>query len=146
GAAPAGGHHQDLAAPGPPGSARTPQATRHGGFRRRPGPTFFSQRSPGGEASMTCLGGQHPWQTRVDGLPGARPAVLEQPLATCPACREQWAAVLRLQDGLRLLAAPLPPPGLAQRVTALALAERRAWLRRRRWLRAACALAAALFV
>src|SRR5262249_30611130 len=81
-----------------------------------------------------------------DGLPVDSPGLLDQHLATCPACREQWAAVLRLQDGLRLFAPPLPPPGLAQRIAGRALAEGRARQRRRRWLRAACALAAAVLL
>jgi hypothetical protein len=83
-------------------------------------------------------------QQRLDGRPG-RDADLEVHLAGCPDCRELHAAAGRLEDGLRQLAPPVPPPELAVRVVARVLAQRRAAARRRRVL-VGCALAASLLL
>jgi anti-sigma factor RsiW len=96
---------------------------------------------------MNCLACEELLQDRLDGAPsGAHDAALAGHLASCPACREKYAAASRLAEGLRLLAPPAPPVGMSRRVVAAVLAERRGRLRRQRWARVAVGLAAAVLV
>jgi Putative zinc-finger len=95
---------------------------------------------------MNCADFERRLQDRLDGAAAAGPAGLDEHLAACPACRERQAAARRLEEGLRLLAAPAPPAGLAERITARALAERRARLRLRQRLRTTLAVAASLLL
>jgi hypothetical protein len=82
-------------------------------------------------------------QARLDG-PGR--GAVEAHLAECASCRELHAAAELLEAGLRALPRPTPPPGLADRIVAQALAEaphRLAWRQRWQALAAAAALLAA---
>ena len=92
---------------------------------------------------MTCDDCRRRLQAWLDGDPlGADGA--EAHLAACPACRALDAAARRLRTGLLAAPAPLPPPGLADRIVAGVLADRRHRLRmRRRLVFAGVALAAA---
>lgn len=68
-------------------------------------------------------------------------------LAGCQSCREQFGAAQRLMEGLRRLPRPVPPAGLSERIVARSLADRAA--RRRMWqrrLRFTYALAASILV
>jgi hypothetical protein len=87
----------------------------------------------------------HDWlQRHLDGEALDRPA-LERHLGRCADCRELFAASQRLREGLRLLSAPVPPAGLARRITTLALAEQRR-ARRSRILVTAAAVAAGVLL
>jgi hypothetical protein len=72
------------------------------------------------------------------------PARLEPHLAVCEDCRGHHSAALRLAEGLRLLARPVPPAGLAGRIVGNVLGQHQAALRFRRRLRIAVAVAAGL--
>ncbi|MHB1423691.1 MAG: anti-sigma factor family protein [Gemmataceae bacterium] len=82
----------------------------------------------------------------LDGPPIESPEWLAH-LRHCGDCRELASAGRRLQDGLRLLAAPLPPPDLAERIAERVLRQRRRTRRRQRlrWA-VGLALAASLLI
>jgi anti-sigma factor RsiW len=92
---------------------------------------------------MNCLECQNLLQDRLDGADDDH-ADLDRHLATCPACRQWYAAARRLEEGLRFLPPAVPPAGLADRITGRVLAERRTRLAWRARLRTAAALAASL--
>jgi predicted anti-sigma-YlaC factor YlaD len=94
---------------------------------------------------MNCPQCEEALQRRLDGVPPADPAELDNHLALCPQCRARHAAVGRLEAGLRQLPAVMPPADLADRITGRVLAERRA-VRRRRGLAAGAALAASVLL
>jgi hypothetical protein len=95
---------------------------------------------------MNCHAYQSLLQQRLDGTPVESPEALEH-ARTCADCRALEAAARRLEDGLRRLASPLPPPDLAQRIADRVLSDRRRVERRaRRSLAATLALAACLLV
>jgi hypothetical protein len=81
---------------------------------------------------------------RLDGPAASEQAALEQHLAACPACRDWHLTAQLLEDGLRTLPPVVPPPGLAGRIVAQVLAERRSRLRRRWWFLPAAAAACLL--
>src|SRR5215472_5839730 len=95
---------------------------------------------------MNCHTSHDLLQQDLDGTPIESPEWLEH-LRGCPDCRALLAAARRLQDGLGLLVAPLPPPDLAARIVNRVLLDRRRARRRtrRRWA-VSLALAAGLFV
>jgi hypothetical protein len=96
---------------------------------------------------MSCAEWDNALQERLDGGPASGRPGLEPHLATCPTCRERHAAARRLEEGLRLLAPPSPPAGLADRIVGRVLAEHRARLHRRhQLLRAVAAVAAAVLL
>ncbi len=74
---------------------------------------------------MNCTQSHDLLQQRLDGLAPADQAALDRHLADCGECRRLHAAAARLEEGLRLLSPPLPPPGLAARIAARATADRR---------------------
>src|SRR4051794_23123516 len=94
---------------------------------------------------MNCRDCEEYLQRLLDGDAAPPPADVQDHLAACGACRQRHAAALQLLRGLSLLPTPLPLPGLADRITARVLVERRVRLaRRRRW--PAVAAAAALLL
>jgi hypothetical protein len=93
---------------------------------------------------MNCLEAQELLQRRLDGKP-VDPAALAEHRAGCAACAALHAAADRLEQGLRLLTAPEPAPGLRERTIAAIQADRRV-RRRRRWLVGLSAAAALLLV
>ncbi len=95
---------------------------------------------------MNCHASHELLQQRLDGTPIESPELLEH-LRGCADCRVLEAGTRRLQDGLRLLASPLPPPDLAARIADRVLLDRRRARRRarRRWT-VTLALAAGLFI
>jgi hypothetical protein len=96
---------------------------------------------------MNCLACETLLQDRLDGAPSdPNGAALAGHLASCPVCRERYAAATRLEEGLRLLPPPALPSGMCRRLVAAVLAERRGRLRRQRWARVAVGLAAAVLV
>ena len=95
---------------------------------------------------MNCHAYQSLLQQRLDGTPVESPEALQH-VRTCADCRALEAATRRLEDGLRRLASPLPPPDLARRIADRVLSDRRRIQRRaRRRLAATLALAACLLV
>jgi hypothetical protein len=95
---------------------------------------------------MNCSASHELLQQRLDGTWIESPELLEH-LRGCSDCRALEKATRRLQDGLRLLAAPLPPPDLAVRIAGRVLLDRRRMRRRtrRRWA-VSLALAAGLLI
>ncbi len=93
---------------------------------------------------MNCPECDEVLQERLDGREPADRAALDRHLAGCPDCRDRHAAVQRLADGLRLLAFPAPPAGLAGRIADRVLAEQRSRGQFRRRLTFAAAVAAGL--
>lgn len=95
---------------------------------------------------MNCPASHDLLQQGLDGTPIESPEWNEH-LRGCPECRALESASRRLQDGLRLLAAPLPPAELAERIAERVLLDRRRARRRarRRWA-VTLALAAGLFI
>jgi predicted anti-sigma-YlaC factor YlaD len=95
---------------------------------------------------MNCLASRQLLQERLDGVPVESPDWLEH-LRQCPDCRTLEAASRRLLEGMRPLAAPLPPPDLASRIAERVVLDRLRSRRRarRRWA-VTLALAASLFV
>jgi len=92
---------------------------------------------------MSCRIAHDLLQQSLDGTPVESPEWLAH-LQQCTECRALASAGRRLQDGLRLLTAPLPPPDLAERIVQrVLLARRRA---RRRRLATGLALAAGLLL
>jgi hypothetical protein len=83
---------------------------------------------------MNCQIAHDLLQQCLDGTPIESPEWLAH-LRDCGDCRALAAAGRRLQDGLHLLTAPLPPPGLAERIAERVLLDRRRTRRktRRRW-------------
>lgn len=79
---------------------------------------------------MNCLECQNRIQERLDGGDWLAGADLERHLAECRDCRQLHEAARRLEEGLRLLPAPFPPPGFADRMVQQVLGQRR---RRRTW-------------
>jgi hypothetical protein len=95
---------------------------------------------------MNCHASRELLQERLDGVPVESPQWLEH-LRQCSDCRALEAASRRLQEGMRLLAAPLPPPDLAARIAARVRYDRhRARHRARRRWAVTLALAAGLFI
>jgi hypothetical protein len=98
---------------------------------------------------MNCPACHDLLQQRLDGGPahpaGGDPGTLDQHLQGCPECAALHRAARRLEEGLRLLAPPAPPAGLAGRVSAAVGRARRARARRRRLL-VPLALAASLLL
>jgi hypothetical protein len=85
-------------------------------------------------------------QKRLDGTPIESPEWLAH-LRQCADCRSLTAAGRRLQDGLHRLTAPLPPPGLAERIAERVLLDRRRARRgARRRLAVSLALAASFIL
>ncbi len=95
---------------------------------------------------MNCADFHDLLQQRLDGAPGPEPAGLDRHLAECAECRAWQAAARRLEEGLRRLTPPAPPAGLADRMVAGVLANRRARLRIRQRVFTAAALAAAVLL
>lgn len=95
---------------------------------------------------MNCSDCQELLQQSLDGTPLANRATFDRHVAECSECRGWHAAAQRLTAGLRLLAAPVPPPGLTARIVSGVLAERFARQRFRRQLTVGAALAASLLV
>jgi hypothetical protein len=95
---------------------------------------------------VNCHAYQDLLQQRLDGTPIESPALAEH-LRGCAICRELETASQRLQEGLRLLAPPAPPPDWAARLADRVLLDRRRARRRARsrWT-VSLALAAGLFV
>jgi predicted anti-sigma-YlaC factor YlaD len=93
---------------------------------------------------MNCLECQERLQERLDGLPTADQEAVDRHLAACVPCRERHAAAARLEEGLRLTV-PAAAPGLAARVAAAVLADRRR-LRTRRFMGAVVGAAAAVLL
>jgi hypothetical protein len=94
---------------------------------------------------MNCHASRELLQERLDGVRVESPEWLEH-LRHCPDCRSLEVASRRLQEGLRLLAAPLPPPDLAGRIAERFRHDRyRARRRARRRWAVSLALAASLF-
>lgn len=91
---------------------------------------------------MNCDDAHDLLQQTLDGTPVESPEWLAH-LRHCDECRALTLAGRRLQDGLRLLVAPIPPADLAARITARVRRERRRT--RRRWA-AGFALAAAVLI
>jgi anti-sigma factor RsiW len=92
---------------------------------------------------MNCDDFQQRIQAEFNGDPPGADGV-EVHLATCPACRALDAAARRLRVGLLATPAPAPPSGLADRIVAGVLADRRQRQRsRRRLVFAGLGLAAA---
>jgi hypothetical protein len=89
---------------------------------------------------MNCRMAHDLLQQTLDGSPMESPEWLEH-LRHCAECRALATAGRRLQDGLRLLTAPLPPPELAERIAERLLQDRR---RARRRLRQRWAIGVAL--
>ncbi|HTU91860.1 MAG TPA: hypothetical protein VMF69_17390 [Gemmataceae bacterium] len=85
-------------------------------------------------------------QQSLDGTPIESPEWLAH-LHHCADCRALASTARRLQDGLRLLPSPLPPPDLSQRIVQRVLLDRHRALRRtrRRWA-VSLTLAAGLLV
>jgi len=94
---------------------------------------------------MNCRDAQDWMHRRLDGEFGEPPPGLDAHLAGCRDCRELVALAGRLEEGVRLLPCPAPPPDLAGRVTARVLFRQR---QARRWRRAGAvvSLAAALLL
>jgi hypothetical protein len=84
---------------------------------------------------MNCRVAHDLLQQNLDGTPTESPEWLAH-LHQCAECRALTSAGRRLQDGLRLVRAPLPPPSLAERIVERVLLDRRRARRRlrRRWL------------
>lgn len=95
---------------------------------------------------MNCRVAHELLQQSLDGTPIESPEWLTH-LRHCADCRALASAGRRLQDGLRLLPAPLPPPGLSERIVTRVLSERRRAKRRmrQRWA-VSLTLAAGLLV
>jgi hypothetical protein len=95
---------------------------------------------------MNCHASRQLMQERLDGESVESPEWLEH-LQQCPDCRTLEAASRRLLEGIRQLAAPLPPPDLASRIAdRIVLDRRRARRRARRRWAVTLALAACLFI
>lgn len=95
---------------------------------------------------MNCTESLDLLNQRLDGTPSADRAALAEHLSSCPECRALHAVAGRLEDGLRLLAPPAPPPGLNAAIVGRVLEDRRARLRLRRTWFAAAAVAAGLLL
>lgn len=76
---------------------------------------------------MTCHGCHERIQEHLDDPARAAEgdAELEQHLRGCPACAALYRAARRLNDGLRLLAPPVSPPDLTDRIVFAVHADRR---------------------
>jgi hypothetical protein len=95
-----------------------------------------------------CTAVRDHWQHLLDDEPALAArfdrAALDAHCAACPDCAGWAAAAQRLREGLAARRPPLPPVGLADRLLAAALRDRRRLVRRRRL--AGLALAASLLV
>jgi hypothetical protein len=83
-------------------------------------------------------------QESLDAPQPAVPADLERHAAACADCRSWKDAAGKLQVGMRLLAAPVPSPGLTGRIVAMVLQENLARHRRRQRVWIGFAVAASL--
>ena len=81
---------------------------------------------------MNCRACHDLLQRHLDGDGDVAADALHEHLRHCPECRALFGAARRLGEGLRLLAPPAPPPGLAGRIVAGAARDRRRRLRVRR--------------
>jgi inorganic triphosphatase YgiF len=95
---------------------------------------------------MNCRLAHDLLQQTIDGTPVESPQ-WDEHLRHCADCRTLAAATRRMQEGLRLLSAPLPPPDLEGRLIERVLRDRRRSRRRarQRWA-VSLALAASLFI
>ncbi|SRR5579883_2218987 len=93
---------------------------------------------------MNCDVAHDLLQQCLDGMPIESPEWLDH-LRQCSDCRSLANAARRLQDGLHRWTAPLPPPGLAERIAERVLLDRRR-VRRRMRRRYAVSLALAATV
>lgn len=95
---------------------------------------------------MNCQVAHELLQQTLDGSPIESPEWLEH-LRDCADCRALTSAGRRLQDGLRLLPAPPPPPDLSERIVERVRQDRlRAQRRTRRRWAVSLALAAGLLI
>jgi hypothetical protein len=95
---------------------------------------------------MNCDVAHELLQQCLDGTPIESPEWLEH-LRQCSDCRSLAYAARHLQDGLHRCTAPLPPPGLAERIAERVLLDRRRARRRtRRRFAVSLALAAAVIL
>jgi hypothetical protein len=67
---------------------------------------------------MNCRAVHDHLNLRLDGSAGGLPAAAAEHLRDCPACTALHAAAERLIEGLHLLAPPMPPEGLGDRIAA----------------------------
>lgn len=95
---------------------------------------------------MNCTESLDLLNQRLDGIPGTDHVGLAEHLGACPECRALHAVAARLEDGLRLLTPPAPPPGLNAAIIGRVLEDRRARRRMRRTSFAAAAVAAGLLL
>jgi len=95
---------------------------------------------------MNCLQCQQLLQDRLDGVPPTDAAEMNRHLAACPRCRGEQRAAGRLEEGLRLLAPPAPPPGLSERVVRAVRQDQVRRRRVRRFVRVGLAVAASLLL
>jgi hypothetical protein len=95
---------------------------------------------------MNCLQCQQLLQDRLDGLTAIDTAEMNRHLAACAACQGSFAAAGRLEEGLRLLAPPAPPPRLSDRIVTAVLDAQRRRRRVRRFARVGLAVAASLLL
>lgn len=78
-------------------------------------------------------------------LDGGTSLEAHEHLRVCLTCRELYRAAGLMRNGVQRLSWPAPPAGLMDRIVLRAIADRRV-LRRRRWITAGLAVAAALFI
>lgn len=95
---------------------------------------------------MNCRTFHDLLQQRLDGVDAETPADFPEHARGCPACAGRQRAAARLAEGLRLLAPPVPPADLADRISALVIRKRLTRPRARRRVTIPLALAACLFV
>jgi hypothetical protein len=74
---------------------------------------------------MNCPECQNLIQERLDGGDFLADAEVDRHLAECRECRQLQEAARRLEEGLRLLPVPFPPPGFADRMVQQVLVQRR---------------------
>jgi hypothetical protein len=89
---------------------------------------------------MSCRDARDWMHRRLDGEFGEPPPGLDAHLAGCRDCRELLAFAGRLEEGVRRLPCPAPPPDLAGRITARVLFRQR---QARTWRRAAAVVSLA---
>ncbi len=73
---------------------------------------------------MNCRDFHQLLQERLDGRDFDPAPAFDEHLHACPACAGLHGATGRLAEGLRLLAPPVPPPDLADRIVARVLRKR----------------------
>lgn len=95
---------------------------------------------------MNCVECQELLQLHLDGGPAPNDLLVQHHLRACPECRGMHAAVVRLEEGLRLFTPPAPPLHFATAVVGRVLFDQRARRRARRRWGVSAALAASLFL